>query len=86
MRFIEALSQLLREEAFAVDEAQADALLAWLERRENPGALREELDREIEIGLQQLKRGERIPGEQVYSEIQERSRRRRATMNGRALL
>ena len=70
------------EKVKRLDENQADALLDWLELRENPGALRERLDSEIEVGLEQLKRGEKIPGDQVHAEIRERSRRRRAGQNG----
>ena len=65
-----------------LDEAQAAALLEWLAIRENREALRQRLDAEIEVGLSQLRRGEKIPGEQVYAEIGERSRRRRAGENG----
>lgn len=65
-----------------LDENQADALLEWLELRESREALRQRLDAEIEVGLEQLKRGEKIPSEQVYAEIRERSRRRRAGENG----
>lgn len=64
-----------------LDESQAEALLEWLAIRENREALRHRLDAEIEVGLSQLARGERIPGEQVYAEIKERSRRRRAGEN-----
>lgn len=64
-----------------LDELQADALLDWLELRENREALRQRLDEEIEVGLEQLKRGEKIPGD-LYAEIHERSRRRRAGQNG----
>ena len=39
--------------------------------------IRKRLDAEIDIGLAQLKRGEKIPGAQVFAEIQERSRRKR---------
>lgn len=65
-----------------LDENQADALLEWLESRQNREALRQRLDAEIEVGLEQLKRGEKVPGEQVHAEIRERSRRRRAGQNG----
>ena len=60
-----------------LDESQAEALLEWLDLRENREALRQHLDTEIEVGLQQLRRGEKISGEQVHAEIRERSRRRR---------
>jgi len=65
-----------------LDENQADALLDWLNLRESREALRQRLDVEIEVGLDQLKRGEKIPGEQVHAEIRERSQRRRAGGNG----
>jgi hypothetical protein len=75
--------ELAVEKVKRLDENQADALLEWLELRENSEALRQRLDAEIEVGLEQLKRGEKIPGEQVYAEIRERSRRRRrAGQNG----
>ena len=74
--------ELAVEKVKHLDENQADALLEWLELRENRQALRRQLDAEIEVGLGQLKRGEKIPGEQVHAEIRERSRRRRAGQNG----
>ena len=74
--------ELAVEKVKLLDEIQTDALLEWLELRENSGALRRRLDAEIEVGLEQLKRGEKIPGEQVHAEIQERSSRRRAGQNG----
>jgi antitoxin ParD1/3/4 len=36
-----------------------------------------ELRREISIGLEQLRRGEGIPGEQVFEELRQRSQERR---------
>jgi hypothetical protein len=74
--------ELAVEKVKQLDENQADALLEWLELRESREALRQRLDTEIEVGLDQLKRGEKIPSEQVYAEICERSRRRRAGQNG----
>lgn len=74
--------ELAVEKVKQLDENQAEALLEWLELRENRENLREHLDREIQIGLDQLKRGEKIPGEQVHAEIRERSRNRRAGQNG----
>ena len=74
--------ELAVEKVKHLDENQADALLEWLELRENREALRQRLDAEIEVGLDQLKRGEKIPGEQVHAELRERSRRRRAGQNG----
>jgi hypothetical protein len=70
------------EKVKRLDESQAEALLEWLELRENRRALRQRLDQEIESGLEQLERGERIPGAQVHAEIRERSRHRRAGGNG----
>ena len=70
------------EKVKRLDETQAEALLEWLELRENREALRQRLDKEIEIGLAQLKRGEKVPGLEVHAEIQERSRRRRSGENG----
>ena len=74
--------ELAVEKIKHLDERQADALLEWLELRENREALRRRLDEEIETGLAQLKRGERLPGKQVHAEIRARSRRRRARPNG----
>jgi len=71
----------LIEKVKSLNETQAKALLDWLELRENSQALRQRLDDEIELGLAQLKRGEKIPGEQLYAEIRERSRMRRAAQN-----
>ena len=69
------------EKVKRLDETQADALLEWLELRQSSGALRQRLDQEIQTGLDQLNRGEKIPGAQVHAEIRERSRRRRAEEN-----
>ena len=74
--------ELAVEKVRHLDSNQTDALLEWLELREDGGALRRRLDAEIEVGLDQLKRGEKIPGEQVHAEIRERSQRRRAAQNG----
>ena len=71
--------ELAVERVKRLDERQADALLEWLELRENRGALRRRLDEEIETGLAQLRRGEKIPGKQVHAEIQERSLSRLTT-------
>lgn len=64
-----------------LDENQAEALLNWLTLRENRAALKQRLDEEIKVGLEQLKRGEKIPGNQLYAELRERSRQRRAGQN-----
>ncbi len=74
--------ELAVEKVKRLDESQAEALLEWLALRENHEALRQRLDREIESGLEQLKRGEKIPGAQVHNEIRERSRDRRARVDG----
>ena len=74
--------ELAVEKVKHLDENQAEALLEWLDLRQNRDALRHRLDEEIQLGLDQLKRGEKIPGEQVHAEIRERSRRRRAGRNG----
>ena len=73
--------ELAVEKVKHLNETQADALLEWLELREDSQALRRRLDSEIEVGLEQLRRGEKIPGDQVHAEIQERSRVRRAGPN-----
>jgi predicted transcriptional regulator len=74
--------ELAIEKVKHLNENQAEALLEWLELRQNREALRQRLDSEIETGLEQLKRGEKIPGKEVYAEIQERSRQRRTGKNG----
>jgi hypothetical protein len=61
-----------------LDKSQAEALLEWLRLRESQEALRQRLDQEIESGLTQLRRGEKIPASEVHGEIRERSRTRRA--------
>jgi hypothetical protein len=70
--------ELAVEKVRRLDEHRAEALLEWLELRENREALRQRLDQEIESGLEQLKRGEKISGAQVHGEIRARRRARRA--------
>ena len=74
--------ELAVEKIRHLDERQVDALLEWLELRENREALRRRLDEEIETGLAQLNRGEKIRGGQVHAEIRQRSRRRRGGQHG----
>ncbi len=74
--------ELAVEKVRRLDENQAVALLEWLELRESREALRQRLDSEIESGLAQLRRGQKIPAAQVHAEIRERSRARRAEGNG----
>ena len=57
-----------------LSEPQAEALLEWLDLRENPEALRATMDAEIELGLRDLRRGEKVPGPDVHAEIREMSR------------
>jgi predicted ABC-class ATPase len=71
--------ELAVEKVKHLDENQAEALLEWLELRENQEALRQRLDAEIDLGLEQLKRGEKIAGAQVHAEIRKRSQQRRAS-------
>lgn len=58
--------------------------LRLLQEREELGkpdfevATLEELEAKLLVGLEQLERGEGIPGEQVFAELKEHSRRRRA--------
>jgi hypothetical protein len=59
-------------------ETQAEALLEWLALRENQDALRQKLDAEIDIGLRQLRHGERFRADEVHAEIRQRSKKRRA--------
>lgn len=65
-----------------LDEHQAEALLDWLALRENKEALRRKLDSEIELGLAQLRRGEKHSGKDVHREIRERSQARRENADG----
>jgi hypothetical protein len=74
--------ELAVEKVKRLDENQTEALLEWLELRENHEALRQRLDREIDSGLEQLRRGKKIPGAQVHAEIRQRSRERRAEADG----
>lgn len=70
------------EKVKRLDEIQAEALLEWLELREHRAVLRQKPDQELEVGLAQLKRGEKIPGEQVHAEMRQRSRQWRAGKSG----
>ncbi|MDB6039675.1 MAG: hypothetical protein JWM99_3516 [Verrucomicrobiales bacterium] len=74
--------ELAIEKVKRLDENQAEALLEWLERRESRDAFRKRLNGEIELGLEQIKRGEKVPGDDVHAEIRERSRERRAKIDG----
>ncbi len=74
--------ELAVEKVKNLDEPQAEALLEWLALRENRQRLRQRLDEEIEAGLAQLRRGEKLPGDQVHAELRELSRRQRARANG----
>jgi antitoxin ParD1/3/4 len=52
--------------------------LRLFEERERLRELRlEELRKQIAVGLEQLDRGEFVPGEQVFEELKEMSRKRR---------
>lgn len=73
--------ELAIERVKRLDETQAEALLEWLDIREHRAALRQRLDEEIGLGLDQLKRGEKIPAEVVDAELRERSRKLRAGRN-----
>jgi hypothetical protein len=74
--------ELALEKVKLLNEDQLEALLEWLGMRESLAALRRKLDAEIEDGLTELRQGQKIPAEQVYSEIRERSRKRRAAQDG----
>ena len=65
--------ELAVEKVRSLDDNQVEALLDWLELRQDPEQLRQTLDTEIEKGLSDLKAGRKIPGEEVYREIRERS-------------
>jgi hypothetical protein len=71
--------ELAIEKVKRLNENQTEALLEWLQLRESHEALRDKLDAEIDLGLEQLKRGEKIPGAQVHAEIRKRSELRRAS-------
>lgn len=73
---------LALEKVKHLDENQTEALLEWLELRENREALRQKLDEEIEAGLTQIRQGQTFRMEQVHTEISERSRKRRTAGNG----
>ncbi len=52
--------------------------LRLLEEQDQFRALRlAELRKEVAVGLEQLKRGEAIPGEQVFEELREKGQQRR---------
>jgi len=74
--------ELAVEKVKNLDEDQAEALLEWLKLRESREFLRRRLDEEIELGLEQLRQGQGIPGDRVRAEIRERSKRRRAGKDG----
>jgi hypothetical protein len=78
MSHVEAAVEKVRH----LNESQAEALLEWIESRQSREVLRNRLDQEIAVGLDQLQRGEKIPGDQVHAEIRERSRLRRTGQNG----
>jgi predicted transcriptional regulator len=65
------------EKVRRLNENQAEALLEWLDLRENREALRKHLDAEIDVGLQQLKEGRKISNTEVHAEIRARSQQRR---------
>lgn len=77
-----SLIELAIEKVKRLDENQAEALLEWLERKESREVFRRRLDGEIGLGLEQIKRGEKVPGNDVHAEIRERSRERRANIDG----
>ena len=78
MSHVEAAVEKVRH----LNESQAEALLEWIELRENREGLRRRLDDEIAVGMDQLRRGEKISGDQVHAEVRERSRLKRAGQNG----
>lgn len=71
--------ELAVEKVRQLSENQAEALLEWLNLRENREALRRHLDGEIDVGLKQLKVGKKISNTEVHSEIRARSQQRRAS-------
>jgi len=71
--------ELAVEKVKRLDENQAEALLKL---RESQKALRQHLHFEIESGLAQLRRGEKIPGSKVHTEIRQLSRKRRRNVDG----
>jgi antitoxin ParD1/3/4 len=58
-------------------EVVGEALRLLQERDENQQRRREALRRQIAVGLEQLERGEAIPGKQVFDELRQRSSDRR---------
>ena len=74
--------ELAVEKVKGLSENDASELLGWLELRESRVKIRERLNSEIELGLQQLERGEKFAGEDVHTEIRRRSDEWRARANG----
>jgi len=58
-------------------EVVREALRLLKERDEVHKQRFQELQREIEVGLDQLRRGQRLPGDQVFEDLRRRSRDRR---------
>lgn len=73
--------ELAVEKVRNLNQDQVKALLDWLKLRERPEALRQRIDEEIEIGLKDVREGRVFTGEQVHSEIRERSRKIRESQN-----
>lgn len=76
-RFVEAKVSTGRYQS--VSEVVRESLRLLEERELAKDAARAELRSKIAIGLEQLRKGEVYDGEQVFSELQERSRAKRRT-------
>lgn len=62
----------------SASEVVREALRLMRERDELQRQRLAELKREIAVGLEQLDRGESVPGEQVFEELRQRSQERRS--------
>jgi antitoxin ParD1/3/4 len=76
------LEQLVSEKVASgmyqsASEVIREALRLLKERDEIREHRLAELRKEVSVGLDQLRRGEGIPGEQVYEELRQRSQERR---------
>ena len=58
-------------------EVIREALRLFKERDELQKQRFQELQREVRVGLDQLRRGQGLPGDQVFEELRQRSRDRR---------
>ena len=74
-KFIEA--QVASGMYFTASEVVRDALRLLQEHEETRQAKLEKLKKAVQVGLDQLKRGETVPAEQVFKKLREKIRQRR---------